>query len=118
MSGMATATGLAANERAAVEQLKQKLSRDFGLAKLILFGSKARGDSHRESDLDVLIVLRDEFDWRTKHAIFDVCFDIGLEHDVVFQPVVLSRARYDDPLTKATPLCQNVAEEGVAISSS
>jgi predicted nucleotidyltransferase len=112
---MTTTTHLTPNESAAVERLKQVLTRDFGLVKLVLYGSKARGDSHPESDIDVLLVLRDEFDWRTKHAIYDVCFDIDLEYDVLLQPIVCSQARYDDPLIRATSLYQNVLEEGVAV---
>ena len=112
---MAATTLLTPNESAAVARLKQVLTRDFGLVKLVLYGSKARGDSHRESDIDVLLVLRDEFDWRTKHAVYDVCFDINLEYDVLIQPIIYSQARYDDPLIRATPLYQNVLEEGVAV---
>jgi uncharacterized protein len=112
---MAAIACLTPNESAAVERLKRILARDFGLVKLVLFGSKARGDSHRESDIDVLVVLRDEFDWRTKHAIYDVCFDISLEYEVLLQPTIYSQARYDDSLIRATPLYQNVLEEGVAV---
>lgn len=114
-SNMTAITRLTPNESAAVERLKQVLTRDFGLVKLVLYGSKARGDSHRESDIDVLLVLRDEFDWRTKHAVYDVCFDINIEYDVLIQPIIYSQARYDDPLIRATPLYQNVLEEGVAV---
>jgi predicted nucleotidyltransferase len=112
---MIASSYLTPNESAAVERLKQILTRDFGLVKLVLYGSKARGDSHPESDIDVLLVLRDEFDWRTKHAIYDVCFNVNLEYDVLIQPVIYSQARYDDPLIKATPLYQSLLEEGVAV---
>jgi len=112
---MTATTHLTPSDSAAVNRLKEVLTRDFGLATLILYGSKVRGDSHRESDIDVLVVLRDDFDWRTKHAIYDVCFDINLEYDVLLQPIIYSQARYDDPLTRATPLYQNVLEEGVSV---
>jgi predicted nucleotidyltransferase len=103
------------NEQAAVNRLKEVLTRDFGLVRLVLFGSKARGDSDRESDIDVIVVLRDEFDWRTKHAIFDICFDIGLDHDVLLQPVIFSQAEYDKPVARVTPLMLAVEQEGVPV---
>ena len=112
---MAATTHLTPREQTAIDRLKETLARDFGLVSLILYGSKARGDSHRESDIDVLVVLRDEFDWRTKHAIYDVCFDINLEFDVLLQPIVYSQSRFDNPLTRATPLYRNVQQEGVTV---
>ncbi|MCX6841013.1 MAG: nucleotidyltransferase domain-containing protein [candidate division WOR-3 bacterium] len=112
---MAVDVQLAPNEQAALDRLKEVLTRDFGLVKLILYGSKACGDSDRESDVNVVVVLRDEFDWRTKRAIYDVCFNIGLEHDVILQPTVYSHARYNSPLIGATSLYQKVQREGIAV---
>jgi len=48
---------LTTNESAALKKLKDSLARDFRLVELRLFGSKARGDSDQESDIDVLVVL-------------------------------------------------------------
>ncbi|RYF44957.1 MAG: nucleotidyltransferase domain-containing protein [Cytophagaceae bacterium] len=44
------------------QELKQALSALYGhrLDRLILYGSYARGDFHAESDVDYLVVLRDE----------------------------------------------------------
>jgi uncharacterized protein len=106
---------LAPGDQAALDRLKEVLRRDFGLVKLVLYGSKARGDSDTESDIDVLVVLGREVDWRTKRAIYDVCFDIGLKYDVLIQPVVFSEAAYESPRFRVTPLLQNVAAEGVEL---
>jgi len=112
---MTNGNGLLPNEQRALDRLKEILARDFGLDRLILYGSKARGDADRESDIDVLVVLEGEPDWRTRRAVYDVCFDIGLEYDVLLQPVVYSQTRYNSPLIRATPFYRNVESEGVAV---
>jgi predicted nucleotidyltransferase len=105
---------LAPNESAALEKLKDALVRDFRLLELRLFGSKARGDSDPESDIDVLIVL-EEFDWETEKAVSHLCFEINIEYGVLLVPVLYSRAEYESELTKVTPFYQNVRKEGVLV---
>ena len=103
------------NELAAVRELKAGLDRDFGLVRLILYGSKARGDSGPGSDIDLIVVLDGRPDWQTKRAIYHRCFEVGLKHDVVLQPVVFAEADFTSARYSVTPLVRNVAAEGVAI---
>ncbi len=112
---MAAAPHLAPNELAAIGRLKEILARDFDLVKLILYGSKARGDSNEESDVDLIVVLRHPPDWRVKRAIYRRCSEIGLEYDIVFQPVVFAESEFDSPRFRVTPLLRNVAAEGLAV---
>ena len=59
---------LTPNERAALAALVDRLRQRYGddLLRVVLYGSKARGDFDDESDLDVLIVVRmpDNDYWR------------------------------------------------------
>jgi predicted nucleotidyltransferase len=106
--------GLSPNESAALRKLKAALARDFRLVELRLFGSKARGDSDQESDIDVLVVLED-YDWETRKAVSRLCFDINIEHGVLLVPVLFSRVEFGSDLTKVTPFYQAVAREGVPV---
>ena len=49
-------------ERLWLQQFLEAIAADYGDAvkKVVLYGSKARGDWHDESDIDVLVIVRNE----------------------------------------------------------
>jgi predicted nucleotidyltransferase len=57
---------------AIVDGLRERLRDD--LVSIWLYGSRARGERHEESDVDVLVVVR-EADWRREHEVMDVAWD-------------------------------------------
>ena len=105
---------LNSNEANAVYKLKDALSKDYKLIQMKLFGSKAKGNYSDESDIDLLIVLED-YDWKVENEIYEICFEIGLEYDVLLSPVIFSKKEFDDKLTKITPFYKVVAKEGLQL---
>lgn len=83
------------------------------LETVILFGSQARGEARIDSDVDVLIVVRDEFDYgdliqRTSTLVSA----LSLEYDVVISRAFTSRQRFDQ---ERSPFFLNVRREGVTV---
>jgi len=39
------------------------------IEKIILFGSRARGEAKPDSDYDILVVVKGELDWRTRRRL-------------------------------------------------
>jgi len=83
------------------------------LETVILFGSQARGEARIDSDVDVLIVVRDEFDYgdliqRTSTLVSA----LSLEYDVVISRAFASRQRFDQ---ERSPFFLNVRREGVTV---
>ncbi len=105
---------LNSNEREAINKLKNTLSRNYKLIQMKLFGSKAKGSYSSESDVDLLIVL-ENYDWKIENEIYEICFEIGLEYDVLLSPAIFSRKEFDDKLTRITPFYKIVAEEGLPL---
>lgn len=80
-------------------------------AKVVLFGSRARGDFREDSDWDVLILLEKPVTETLKRQIRDLVFDLELETDTVISTLIENKADWAN--YAITPLFQNVEKEGV-----
>ncbi len=114
-----SSTLLTPPEQQAVDALGSQLRERFPgrILQMILFGSKARGDSREWSDIDVLILVDDE-DWPLRQEISTVASRVSLEYDVLIGPRVIGQERWERMKQRGLGLYQNVAAEGIPLSSS
>ena len=103
------------NERKALHELKERLLKKYPEVEIILYGSKARGDFDKESDIDLLILVKSIVNSRLEEEITHITFDIELNYDVVFGKIIESKDFWNKPLAKAMPLHLNIDKEGVYI---
>ena len=83
------------------------------LVKLVLFGSRARGDADPDSDIDVLVVLHGPVSpWEEIERTGELVAGLSLEHGEVLACVFLSEEEFDKD---RTPLLLNVRREGVPL---
>lgn len=107
---------LGKREREAIEKAARLLKESFSIDSVILFGSKARGDSDAHSDIDLLLISSKGLHWRDEKAIVDALFDIGMEHDVIFSPLFASSEEWQDGLFKSFPVYDEITREGTVVS--
>lgn len=77
-----------------------------------LFGSKARGDSDEESDVDLLIVVREEDD-ALRQAMSEMAYDLSLAHSVLLCEHVVSAWRFAQMRARQEPLYRNIVRDGI-----
>jgi uncharacterized protein len=106
---------LAVRDQQAIQTLQKAVQELFPSARLILFGSKARGEDHVFSDLDILILVSGTVDSRVEKELIDSAFEIGLEYDVVFNIIVETAGVWESSLARVMPLYQRISREGAAI---
>jgi predicted nucleotidyltransferase len=83
------------------------------LKDIILFGSYARGDFAKGSDIDLLVLLDRVGDLGAEHDLYlPVVCDLSLKYDTVVSIVPME---YDTYLRRKTPLILNVQKEGIRI---
>lgn len=107
-------TKLSTNENKALTDFRKALVRDFGAIDVRLFGSRARGEGDKESDLDVFIVLP-IINWELEKKIYGLSFDISLDYGVLISPILYSQVDIENPSIQISPLYKTVQREGLKI---
>jgi len=84
------------------------------LHRLVLFGSKARGDHHGESDIDVAIVVRG-LTGEMKKKIYDEVAAVEFEHLVPMSTIVFSEDDFEHLRKRERRIALDIEREGVPI---
>lgn len=90
----------------------------YPVAKLLLFGSRARGDFHVESDADIAVLLKGKAQrfLPTKLALADIAYDVLLETGIRIQPLPIWEEEWQSPDQYSNPyLLRNIEHEGVPL---
>jgi len=105
-------------EELAVRSFVHRLQAALGdvVRQIILYGSKARGDSEPASDIDILIVVEVE-DWPLFDEISLIASRVSLEHNVLLSARAVGEARWEQMRRERFTLYQNVLRDGISLSS-
>jgi predicted nucleotidyltransferase len=107
---------LSINEQSWLAAYRQELARQFAglIQKIMVFGSKARNQSTKDSDLDLLILIRDG-DWRVKDAVAQPGYLLALDWEVVPSILIYTSAEWEQRRRHQAPFWQMVNRDGVLI---
>ena len=122
------------NERNALIELKEKIMEKYPDSQIILYGSKARGDAGVDSDIDILIVINDNYnidkdisfeelerhyflpvDKGIEDEISNILVDIQVKYCVSIDYQIKNKSYINTNLAGIVPLYQNIKKEGVKL---
>ncbi len=102
-----------------LEEILSKVKQNFqqiysdNLTQLILFGSQARGEATSESDIDILVVLKNQENQHNNHSkIINLISDWCIEYGVLVSCVYISESSFKQ---EKSPLLLNIHQEGIIL---
>ncbi len=104
------------DEKIWLEQYRRLLNERYpGLVEdLIIFGSKARGDAHPDSDLDVMMVVK-KGDWRLKNEMADLGNELAVGTNCVPTIMVYTQAEREERIRNESIFMEIVDQEGIVV---
>jgi uncharacterized protein len=82
---------------------------------IYLYGSRARGDAHPDSDWDLFIILNNNnLNSELEDKIFTVIYKIELETGQIISPYFMNKIEFDSRIG-TSPFFQNISREAVLI---
>ena len=104
------------SERGALDDFCAHVRSVFGerLRELALFGSRARGDGDEDSDLDVLIVVRD-LTGAEAREVGQAAGDALTQHDVILSPFVVSTEHMDRLRSRERTIALEITRDAVPL---
>jgi predicted nucleotidyltransferase len=105
-------------DKTIIEELKRRLPPDvlLHIRRMILYGSRARGDAAEDSDLD-LVALVDENSPELEQKLDEIAYSVMWDND--FKPIislkVFAEERFCNAAAKGFSFYCNVERDGVTV---
>ena len=98
----------------AARELARRVRRHFGdrLRRVVLFGSRARGDWGGGSDVDVLILV-DGLTMKERDWVYDTGAEVYMETRIHVAPLALSTAEYDRLRRLERLIVDDIEQQGI-----
>ncbi len=90
-------------------QFRQIVEKKYDILEMKLFGSSARGDYSKSSDIDIMVRLPN-VNRNIEEELFDIAYELELEHECLIDVIVLP-----EKLDMTIPLYQNIEKEGITV---
>ncbi len=102
------------NEQHALKGIINEVTSKYPVKRIILYGSKARGDFIEDSDIDLLFITEGNLDRSTRFQISDIIYNYELSHDVVVSAIFVSESDFRN---RVNTFLIRAKKEGIVIWS-
>jgi len=92
----------------------KKLREELGEVEAIIYGSRARGESDPETDLDVCVVV-EKLKREVRDKVFTIAWEISLEEGIVMTPLIFDKHEWENSPIIESPIYKNILREGTRV---
>jgi predicted nucleotidyltransferase len=100
---------LSAKDARLARKVKRRLLEIASVKQLIVYGSRARGNPTKYSDLDLYIELDTKVNPELRRKIREIAWEVSLDSGVVISTLVASERLREQPILKA------IRKEGITV---
>lgn len=101
--------------RDALQAARDRISAEFAVDRIVLFGSVVRGQADEESDVDLLVVLRRPSEPQIRNRISRIILDVNLKYDTNLSSIVVEQQAWDEGPLSVLPIHEEIEEEGIQL---
>ena len=101
--------------RAAIQAVRNRLTAECSVERLMLFGSVVRGEPDAESDADLLIVLTEPPTAQVRDRITSLILDMNLAYDTNLSELIVDQQTWDTGRPAAMPIRAEIEETGIRL---
>lgn len=84
------------------------------IQKIILYGSVARSEETKDSDIDIAIILKEKFDSKTKEQFLVWAAELDMKYEKVFSIIDIEKDNLDK-WSDILPFYKNLCKEGIVL---
>lgn len=105
-------------EKEAIRNLYTKIKDELYVDRIILFGSKARGDAEEYSDVDLLVLTNKTKTRNDREKLSEIAADINIDYGVALSCLYFNLSEWEQGDSVNPSLKDNVEKEGIVIDVS
>ena len=88
--------------------------KEYELIDLKIFGSKAKNTDDPDSDVDVLIMLKD-YTKEAESRIDDLIYEINIKYDCLITALFFGKKEIEEGPVSESPIYKKICQEGIAL---
>ena len=110
-------TVISAADSSLLQRVKDTILKHLPTAKVVLYGSIARGTQHEGSDYDLFVLTDRALSMDEQHTVRSDIYaiELDLDMDVLFFVMFRSEDQWKTPLFHGSPLRMEIEEDGIIL---